>query len=261
MNTEKMTGKTIVITGSGSGMGAAMAKEFASREAKVALLDLNEEGLKKTAKAIEDNGGQCVYYKTDVTDKKAVEAAADAVEEKFGPITSWVNSAGVSRMQPFLDCSEELWDLTIDVNLKATFLCCQVAITKMLEHGGGTILNMSSLSGKKPSSWQTIYCASKFGIRGLTQSVAVEFASEKIRCNAICPSVVQTPMWDAQLSDYAKKRHIADSDVMPRFIHNTPLGRLCEYDDIWNLVEFLSSDLSSYMTGQSLNLTGGACMD
>lgn len=166
MNTEKMTGKTIVITGSGSGMGAAMAKEFASREAKVALLDLNEEGLKKTAKAIEDNGGQCVYYKTDVTDKKAVEAAADAVEEKFGPITSWVNSAGVSRMQPFLDCSEELWDLTIDVNLKATFLCCQVAITKMLEHGGGTILNMSSLSGKKPSSWQTIYCASKFGVPG-----------------------------------------------------------------------------------------------
>ena len=261
MNTEKMTGKTIVITGSGSGMGAAMAKEFASREAKVALLDLNEEGLKKTAKAIEDNGGQCVYYKTDVTDKKAVEAVADAVEEKFGPITSWVNSAGVSRMQPFLDCSEELWDLTIDVNLKATFLCCQVAITKMLEHGGGTILNMSSLSGKKPSSWQTIYCASKFGVQGLTQSIAKEFADKNIRVNSICPGIVHTEMWDRLKYEYAKKRDLDREEVLQYFEKNIPMHRLVDLKDVTQAAVFLLTDCSSYLTGQSINLVGGEWMD
>ena len=99
-------------------------------------------------------------------------------------------------MLPFLDCDEELWDLTMNVNLKGTFLCCQVAIDKMLKNGGGTILNMSSLSGKKASSWQTIYCASKFGVQGLTQSIAKEFADKNIRVNSICPGIVHTEMWD-----------------------------------------------------------------
>lgn len=107
-------------------------------------------------------------------------------------------------MQPFLDCSEELWDLTIDVNLKATFLCCQVAITKMLEHGGGTILNMSSLSGKKPSSWQTIYCASKFGVQGLTQSIAKEFADKNIQCKLYLSGIVHTEMWIRTEIRYSK---------------------------------------------------------
>ena len=149
MNTEKLTGKVIVITGAASGMGAAMAKDFSAREAKVAILDMNEEKAQEVIKEIEAAGGVATFYKTDITNKTQIETAASDVEEKFGPITSWVNSAGVSKMLPFLDCDEELWDLTMNVNLKGTFLCCQVAIDKMLKNGGGTILNMSSLSGKK----------------------------------------------------------------------------------------------------------------
>lgn len=164
-------------------------------------------------------------------------------------------------MQPFLDCSEELWDLTIDVNLKATFLCCQVAITKMLEHGGGTILNMSSLSGKKPSSWQTIYCASKFGVQGLTQSIAKEFADKNIRVNSICPGIVHTEMWDRLKYEYAKKRDLDPEEVLPYFEKNIPMHRLVDLKDVTQAAVFLLTDCSSYLTGQSINLVGGEWMD
>lgn len=110
MNTEKLTGKVIVITGAASGMGAAMAKDFSAREAKVAILDMNEEKAQEVIKEIEAAGGVATFYKTDITNKTQIETAASDVEEKFGPITSWVNSAGVSKMLPFLDCDEELWD-------------------------------------------------------------------------------------------------------------------------------------------------------
>ena len=261
MNTEKLTGKTIVITGAGSGMGAAMAKDFASREAKVALFDLNEETGKKVQQEIVENGGCAAYYKVDVTKKAEIEEAADDVEETLGKITSWVNSAGVSRMKPFLECSEELWDLTLDVNLKATFLCCQVAVTKMLSNGGGSIVNMSSLSGKKASSWQTIYCASKFGVQGLSQSIAKEFADQNIRVNTICPGIVHTEMWDRLKYEYAKKRNLDPEEVLPYFEKNIPMHRLVDLQDVIQAAIFLLTDCSSYLTGQSVNLVGGEWMD
>ena len=261
MNTEKLTGKTIVITGAGSGMGAAMARDFASREAKVALFDLNEETGKKVQQEIVENGGCAAYYKVDVTKKAEIEEAADDVEETLGKITSWVNSAGVSRMKPFLECSEELWDLTLDVNLKATFLCCQVAVTKMLSNGGGSIVNMSSLSGKKASSWQTIYCASKFGVQGLSQSIAKEFADQNIRVNTICPGIVHTEMWDRLKYEYAKKRNLDPEEVLPYFEKNIPMHRLVDLQDVIQAAIFLLTDCSSYLTGQSVNLVGGEWMD
>ncbi len=261
MNTEKLTGKIIVITGAGSGMGAAMAKDFASREAKVALFDLNEETGKKVQQEIVENGGCAAYYKVDVTKKAEIEEAADDVEETLGKITSWVNSAGVSRMKPFLECSEELWDLTLDVNLKATFLCCQVAVTKMLSNGGGSIVNMSSLSGKKASSWQTIYCASKFGVQGLSQSIAKELADQNIRVNTICPGIVHTEMWDRLKYEYAKKRNLDPEEVLPYFEKNIPMHRLVDLQDVIQAAIFLLTDCSSYLTGQSVNLVGGEWMD
>jgi len=261
MNTEKMPGKTIVITGAGSGMGAAMAKDFAARGANIAILDLNEESGKKVIGQINEAGGTSEYYKVDVTKKNEIISAADCIEHDLGPITSWVNSAGVSRMLPFLDCDESLWDLTINVNLKATFLCCQAAIEKMLLHGGGTILNMSSLSGKKASSWQTIYCASKFGVQGLTQSIAKEFADKNIRVNSICPGIVHTEMWDKLKFEYAKKRSLDPEEVLPYFEKNIPMHRLVDLQDVIQAAVFLLTDCSGYLTGQSINLVGGEWMD
>ena len=253
-----MKNKVVVITGGGSGMGAAMATGFVELGAKVAIFDLDE---KKGTQVANDLGDAAVYYKVDVTSKQAVEDAVEDVETKFGPLTSFVNSAGVSKMVPFLESSEELWDLTMNVNLKATFLCCQVAVERMLKNGGGAILNMSSLSGKKASSWQTIYCASKFGVQGLTQSIAKEFADQNIRVNSICPGIVYTEMWGKLKHEYARKRNIAPEEVMDYFKGNIPMHRLVDLQDVINSAVFLLTDKSSYLTGQSINLTGGEWMD
>ena len=261
MNQERMDGKVIVITGAASGMGFAMAHDFAKRGASVAIFDLNDERGGQAAREIEEAGGKAMYRHVDVTDKDEVAAATDEVEAAFGPLTTWVNSAGVSKMAPFLESSEEMWDQHINVNLKATFLCCQVAVERMLEHGGGEILNMSSLSGKKPSSWQTVYCASKFGVQGLTKSIAKEFADKNIRVNSICPGIVPTEMWSKLKYEYAKKRDLDPEDVLPYFKKSIPMHRLVDLQDVINAAVFLLTDNSSYLTGQSINLTGGEWMD
>lgn len=253
-----MQGKVIVITGGSSGMGAAMAAGFVERGAKVAIFDLDEA---RGTEVAHNLGSAAAYYKVDVTAKNMVQEAVEDVAKNFGPLTSFVNSAGVSKMAPFLENSEELWDLTMNVNLKATFLCCQVAIEHMLKNGGGEILNMSSLSGKKPSSWQTVYCASKFGVQGLTQSIAKEFADQNIRVNSICPGIVYTEMWGKLKHEYARKRSIDPEQVMDYFKENIPMHRLVDLQDVINSAVFLLTDQSSYLTGQSINLVGGEWMD
>lgn len=252
-------GKAAVVTGVGRGIGKAVALRLAEEGAGVALLDMDGNSASTAADEICRRGGRAIAVPTDVTSKAQVFSAAKAAKDAFGAVDIWVNCAGYSRILPFLEHTEEIWDRTLDINLKGMFLCCQAAVTYM-KGRGGSIINFSSQSGKKGTNHYAAYCASKFGVRGLTQSVAVEFAPDKIRCNAICPGVVLTPMWDAQLGDYAKKRHIRDDEVMSRFISNTPLGRLCEYEDVTDLVVFLAGEHSSYMTGQSFNLTGGGCM-
>lgn len=253
-------GKTAVVTGAGGGIGGAVAKRLSEEGANIVALDICRENACKTAQAICEAGGNAIGLAVDITSREQVFAAAKTAADTFGTIDIWVNCAGYSKIIPFLEHTEEIWDRTMNINLKGMFFCCQAAVTYMRGHGGA-IVNFSSQSGKKGTNSYAAYCASKFGVRGLTQSVAAEFAPDHIRCNCICPGVVLTPMWDKQLSDYAKKRSIRDDEVMPRFIRNTPLGRLCELEDVANMVVFLASDSSAYMTGQSLNLTGGGHMD
>jgi len=255
-----LEGTVSVIMGGSGGIGAAIAQDFASKGAKVSIFDISDKAA-EVVKAINARGGVASFFKVDVTKKTEIEAAAKSVAEQYGPISSWVNSAGISKMAPFLESSEELWDVMLDVNLKGTFFGCQVAITHMLPQGKGTIINISSLSGKKASSWQTVYCASKFGVQGLTQSVAKEFANTGIRVNSICPGIVETTMWDSLKLDYAKKRNLAPEEVMPYFKKNIPMERLVSLKDVTDTALFLTTDQSSYLTGQSINLVGGEWMD
>lgn len=260
MDTQRLDDKVTVITGGAGGMGAAMAKEFAKRGAKVAIYDLDEKNAGEVVEEIKKEGGEASFYMTDVTQKEQIEENTRKVVEKYGKINSWINSAGVSKMMPFLDCSEELWDLTMNVNLKSVFLCCQVAVKEMLEEGG-TIINMSSLSGKKPSSWQTVYCASKYGVQGLSQSIAKEFADRGIRVNTICPGIVPTQMWERLKYEYAKKRNLDPEEVLPYFKKNIPMHELVDLKNVTDAAIFLSTDSSSYLTGQSINLVGGELME
>lgn len=254
-----LNGKIAVVSGAGSGIGKATAIRLAKEGAKLGLLDINEENANDTVKEIQAFGGTSIAIKTDISLRDDVFKAAELVEQTYGKIDIWVNCAGYSKILPFLECTDEIWDRTMNINLKGCFLGCQAAITHM-NPAGGAIVNFSSESGKKGTNCYAAYCASKFGVRGLTQSLSAEFAPRGIRVNAICPGVVLTPMWDKQVADYAKKRNIKPEEVMPRFKSNIPIHRLCELEDVTNLVLFLVTDQSAYITGQSLNLTGGNTM-
>jgi NAD(P)-dependent dehydrogenase (short-subunit alcohol dehydrogenase family) len=159
-----------------------------------------------------------------------------------------------------LECTEEIWDKTIDINLKGTFLCMQSAARIMDRQKSGSIVCMSSQSGKVGGSQYQAYCASKFGVIGLVQSAAMEFAKSGIRINAVCPGVVITPMWDKQTEAYAKKRGIKPEEVMPYFESKIPMGRIGTLEEVVSVTEFLASNDSSYLTGQSINVSGGHVM-
>lgn len=256
----KLQNKVAVVTGGGGGIGGEICRAFAKEGAAVAVADVQLEAAEKIAAEIGRTSGQAGAWAFDVADRQAVEKAAEQIESQLGPIDIWFNAAGVSYITSFLDCSDEIWDLTQRVNLKGTFICSQVAISKMLPRKRGVILNMSSQSGKQGNSHYAAYCASKFGIIGLTQSIAAEFAAEGIRANCLCPGVVFTPLWDGMIEDYARKCNMKTEDVRPYMESKIPMGRLCEPEDVARLAVFLASDDSCYMTGQAINVTGGNLM-
>jgi len=270
----KLERRVAVVTGGSRGIGAAICRAFAAEGARLAILDIDEQAARRLAGQIGGGGigaessgagssgpARAAAWAVDVTDAGAVERAASEIEVRLGPIEIWVNNAGISKIVPFLECTEELWDAIIRVNLKGTFNGCKAAIARMLPRRRGVIINMSSQSGKQGTSHYQAYCASKFAIIGLTQSLAVEFAGASIRVNALCPGFVRTPLWDEQLPDYAAKKGIPADKVLPYLEERVPLGRLCSPEEVSRAAVFLASDEASYITGEALNLSGGALMD
>jgi NAD(P)-dependent dehydrogenase (short-subunit alcohol dehydrogenase family) len=257
----RLSGRVAVVTGGGNGIGAGICRAFAREGAAVAVADVNVAAAAAVAGDILAEGGRARAVALDVTEAATVARAADEIEQTLGPLEIWVNNAGVSHVVPFLELSEELWDLELGVNLRGAFIGCQVAIRRMLPRQRGVVLNMSSQSGKTGSSQYAAYCASKFGVIGLTQSLALEFARQGIRVNAICPGVVLTALWDGQIEDYARKRGLAVDQVRPYLEEKVPMGRLCSVEDVAATAVFLASDEAAFITGQAVNVTGGLVMD
>ena len=256
----RLTDKIAVVTGAGGGIGAEICLSFSEEGASLAAADIDFEAAQRVAAEITGTGGRAVAIALDVAEAGATGRAADRIETELGPIDIWVNNAGVSSIVPFLDCTEELWNDTLRINLTGTFIGCREAIRRMRPRKRGVILNMSSQSGKRGSSHYAAYCASKFGIIGLTQSLAVEFASCGIRVNALCPGIVMTPLWKAMKADYAAKRGIKTEEVIPYLEKRIPMGRLCTPADIAAAAVFLASDESAYITGEAINISGGQVM-
>ncbi|WEG73076.1 SDR family NAD(P)-dependent oxidoreductase [Vagococcus intermedius] len=256
----KFTDKVALVTGGASGLGEGICHQLAKEGAKVVVTDINLAGAEHVVTDILNNGGQALALQLDVTDMKNIQEVGAIVKEKYGLVDYWVNNAGISKITPFFEHTEELWDQTLNINLKGQFLCCKEAITQMLEKGKGSIVNMSSQSGKIGTSHYQAYCSSKFGVIGLTQSLSAEFAPMGIRVNSVCPGVIYTPMWDQQKVDYGKKRNLEPDMVMDYFKNKIPLRRLGTLEDIAKAVCFLLSDEADYITGQALNLNGGDSM-
>lgn len=249
--------RVAIVTGAASGIGKAIAETYARETARVAIADIDIDGAQQVAEHI---GSAAMAVKVDVSDRDSVETMVTEVGKTLGPTDILVNNAGVSYLCPFLDCTQDLWNKTLDINLKGAFNCSQAVIPRMAGKGEGSIINMSSQSGKSGNSQYAAYCASKFGVIGLTQSLAMEFAAEGIRVNAICPGVVFTPLWEEMMADYAKKRNMTPAEVKPYLESRIPMGRLCTEQDVANMAAFLAGDGSKYITGQSLNVSGGAVM-
>lgn len=255
-----MNGKIAVVTGGGSGIGAGICEELAKCGARVIVTDINEEDAKKVVDAIKHFGGKVEAKKLNVTDYDQIKQLGDYVKETYGLIDYWVNSAGISKIVPFFEHTEKIWDDTLDINLKGQFLCSKIAVEHMLEKGKGSIINLSSQSGKVGTSSYQAYCSSKFGVIGLTQSLAAEFGPKQIRVNSIAPGVIYTPMWDQQKKDYAKKRDLNPDEVMDYFKSKIPLRKLGTVEDVAKLACFLLSDDAGYISGQTINLNGGDIM-
>ena len=244
-----LEGKAALVTGGARGIGKEIALRFAREGADIAICDVILEETQVLAKEIQKTGRQCLAFKTDVTDSKDVQAAIDKILDKLGKLDILINNAGITRDGLVLRMSEEDWDKVIAVNLKGCFVCTRGAAKVMLKQRFGKIVNLASIIGIMGNTGQANYAASKAGIIGLTKSVAKELASRGICVNAIAPGFIKTEM-TARLSE----------DVQKRMLSGIPLGRFGEPKDVADLALFLSSESSSYITGQVIQIDGGMLM-
>ena len=243
--------KVAIVTGARRGMGRTHALVLAKAGAKVVVADISLEDCQKVVEEIEKNGGEAIAVKCDVSKKEEVKEMVKETVEKFGKVDILVNNAGICQFKPFLELNEEEWDRTLDINLKGYFLCAQAVAKEMTKQKSGVIVNIASVAmGQQGIGMPNIvhYCASKGGIVGMTEALAVELASYNIRVNAISPGMIETPMIDPIK---------ADPKVKKAMLTRVPLRRVGNPEEVSNLVLFLVSDASSYITGSTVVIDGG----
>jgi NAD(P)-dependent dehydrogenase (short-subunit alcohol dehydrogenase family) len=248
---DRLRDKVALITGAGGGIGRVAAELFAAEGAKVVVADAVADGATATVKAIADAGGVATAVTVDVSQSDQVENMIAAAEEAFGGIDILYNNAGVLPPDDggTLDTPEDTWERVMAVNLKGVWLCCKHGIPALQRRGGGSIINVASLVAIMGSAVaQIAYTASKGGVLSMTREMAVEFARENIRINALCPGPIQTPLMAGLLSDPERRAR--------RLVH-VPIGRFGQAEEVAKAALFLASDDSSLMTGASLVVDGG----
>lgn len=244
----RLDNKVAIITGAAGGMGKADALLFAKEGAKVAITDLQEDKIQEVVAEIQASGGEAIGFKQNVASEEDWIRVVDETVRKYGKIDILVNNAGISNATPFMDLTVEGWEKTMSINVTSIFLGQKYVIPHMIEAGGGSIINISSIAGLTGGSGAGPYTASKGAVRMLTKATAVDFAQHNIRCNSIHPGYIETPM----TIDLFK-----NEQMMQWFQSQTPLPRLGKPEDIANGALFLASDESSYITGIELPIDGG----
>ena len=260
--TERLKDKVIAITGAGRGIGEAIARAMATEGAYVFVTDLDGDSAGRVADAINGAGGKAFAMKLDVTDPDEVRLAIERIAGRAGTLDIWVNNAGVSTMNRFVDLTLDEWDFNMNVNARGVFICSQAVARWFIAHGKpGRIINIASMAGKRGAApFLAHYVASKFAVVGLTQAMAAELAPHGILVNSICPGYVRTSMQEREVQWEAELRGVTPEEVIQMYIDDTPLGRLEEPEDVAGVAVFLASDEASFMTGQAINVTGGSWM-
>lgn len=246
MSAGLVAGRVAIVTGAAQGIGFEIARTLHDHGASVAIVDLDEE---RAWQAVEEIGDRALALACDVTDEQSVEQGVQRTVEAFGSLDIYVNNAGITRDASLRKMHPEDFEAVIDVHLKGAWLGVRAAAAVMREAGGGSIVNISSLSGKSGNPGQTNYSAAKAGLVGLTKSAAKELAHKNVRVNAVQPGLIRTAMTEAMPAETFAEREAA-----------IPLKRAGEPAEVANAVLFLGADLSSYMTGAVLEVGGGRLM-
>jgi len=258
----RLKDRVALVTGAGQGLGEAIALRLAHEGANLAVADLNLESAERVAAALREKGVRSVAIRVNVADEAQVAEMVARTVAELGGLDVLVANAGVLKAHDLLDFPFEEWKLVLDVNLTGYFLCAREAAKVMASQRRGVIIQINSKSGKKGSFRNSAYAASKFGGIGLTQSIALDLAPYGVRVNAVCPgNLLDGTLWQQSLYEqYAVKWGLTVEEVRKKYEDQVPLGRGCTYTDVANVVVFLASDESSYMTGQAINVTGGQQM-
>lgn len=239
--------KVALVTGAGSGIGLAIAKLYAKEGAKVVVSDINEEHGKSAVEEIKSEGGEATFVKADTSNPQQVEALVNATVEAYGRLDIACNNAGIGGEQKLTgDYSIDSWKKVLDVNLDGVFYGCKYELTQMEKNGGGVIVNIASIHGTVAAPLSSAYTTSKHAVVGLTKNIGAEYGQKNIRCNAVGPGYIDTPLLN-QLDEERKKALIAKH----------PMGRLGRAEEVAELVLFLSSEKSSFMTGGYYLVDGG----
>ncbi|MEE9284739.1 MAG: SDR family oxidoreductase [Dehalococcoidia bacterium] len=250
----KLEGKVAIITGAGGGIGRAGAMAFAHEGASVLVAEIDPASGQETVRLVQDTGGQAAFVRTDVTQPDEVQAAVAAALREYGRLDILYNNAGYSmnEEQGVVDSPIDVWNQTYAVNLFGSYLFCKYAIPELARAGGGAIISTASVAGLAGAWKKHAYATAKAGIIGLTRTIALEYAAQGIRANAICPGVTVSPRLRQRLTD--------NPALAEGYRKRQPLG-LCEPDDIARTALFLASDDSRMITGQYIVVDGGHLLD
>jgi 2-hydroxycyclohexanecarboxyl-CoA dehydrogenase len=243
-----LSGKVVLVTGAGRGMGRAIAERLTEEGARVAVTDVDEKSALDSAAELDGAAG----FRLDITDAAEVATTVDKIVAALGPVDALVNNAGWDQLSPFLDTDEDLWDRIIDINLRGPIRMTKAVLPGMVERQAGRIVNISSDAGRVGSTGEAVYSACKAGIIGFSKTVAREVARHGITVNAVCPGPTATPLLESMVGEHEK--------LIESLKRGIPLGRLGLPEDVAGAVAFMVSDDAGFITGQTLSVSGGLTM-
>lgn len=254
----RLGGKVAIVTGASRGIGKGIAVELAQEGAAVVVNYAQSRKMaEELVKAIISRGGRALAVQADVSKRGEVENMVEIGLREFGKIDILVNNAGIAIADLLVDSKEEDWHRVMNVNAKGVLLCCQAVARHMMARKGGKIINVASQAGKRGEQYNGVYCASKAAVISMTQTLAIELAPYGINVNAVCPGIVETKLMQDAIVERASLCGSSPEAYRENLIKLVPLGRIEQPEDVAKAVLFLASEYSDYMTGQSINITGG----